>query len=59
MFLNSNRKRGCSKGSNIEKKKQKFRKYDNSYLNFGFTSTVIENVEHPQCVIYLKVIMLL
>lgn len=55
-FLSHSRKRDCSEVfSNIAKKKQKFRKYDDSYLNFGFTTTVVENVKHPQCVIYLKV----
>lgn len=54
-FLNSSRKRDCPEViSNIEKK-QKIRKYDDSYLNFGFTSTVVANVEHPQCVVCLKV----
>jgi len=43
--------------SNIEKKKQKFRKYNDSYLNFGFISTVVEKVEHPQYVICLKVMV--
>lgn len=55
-FLNSSKKRGCPEViSNIEKKKLKFRKYDDSYLNFGFTITIVENIEHPQCVICLKV----
>jgi zinc finger BED domain-containing protein 5/7/8/9 len=55
-FLSSSRKRDCSEvPSNMKKNKQKFRKYDNSYLNFGFITTVAENVEHPQCVICLKV----
>lgn len=55
-FLSSSRKCDCSEVlSNIEKKKQQFRKYDDSYLNFGFITTVAENVEHPQCVICLKV----
>ncbi|KAL4085309.1 hypothetical protein QTP88_027168 [Uroleucon formosanum] len=54
-FLNSSRKRDNPEViSNIEKK-QKIRKYDDSYLNFGFTSTVVANVEHPQCVVCLKV----
>lgn len=54
-FLNSSRKRDNPEViSNIEKK-QKIRKYDDSYLNFGFTITVVANVEHPQCVVCLKV----
>lgn len=36
------KKRDCSEvSSNIEKKKQKCRKYDYSNLNFGFTITVL------------------
>ncbi|XP_060878351.1 protein FAM200A-like [Metopolophium dirhodum] len=54
-FLNSSRKRDNPEViSNIEEK-QKIRKYDDSYLNFGFTSTVVANIEHPQCVVCLKV----
>lgn len=54
--MSSKRKSDCSEvPSNIETKKHKFRKYDVSYLNFGFTTTLVENVEHPQCVICFKV----
>ena len=33
----------------------KTRKYDSSYLNFGFTVAEREGVEHPQCAICCKV----
>ena len=35
--------------------RKKTRKYDSSYLNFGFTVAEKEGVEHPQCVICCKV----
>ncbi|KAG8300367.1 hypothetical protein J6590_077799 [Homalodisca vitripennis] len=34
----------------------KVRKYDNSYLSLGFTKTIINNQELPQCVICLAVL---
>lgn len=40
--------------SSIEKKKQIYRKHDDNYLNFGFTSTVVGIEEHFQCVICFK-----
>ena len=36
--------------------RKKTRKYDSSYLNFGFTVAEREGVEHPQCVICYKVL---
>ena len=36
--------------------RKKIRKYDSSYLNFGFTVVEREGVEHPQCVICCKVL---
>ena len=36
--------------------RKKTRKYDSSYLNFGFTVAEREGVEHPQCVICCKVL---
>lgn len=33
----------------------KVRKYDN-YLLFDFTNTVVNNEEHPQCIIFLQVL---
>ena len=41
---------------NKEKSGRKTRKYDSSYLNFGFTVAEREGVEHPQCVIFCKVL---
>ena len=32
-------------------RRKKTRKYDSSYLSFGFTVAERESVEHPQCVI--------
>jgi hypothetical protein len=37
-------------------KKQKCHKYDNSYLDFGFTSTDVNDKERPQCALCLKVL---
>ena len=36
--------------------RKKTRKYDSSYLNFGFTIAEKEGAEHPQCVICCKVL---
>ena len=36
--------------------KRKCRKYDDSYLDFGFTSTDVNDEERPQCVLCLKVL---
>jgi len=36
-------------------RKSKHRKYDESYMDYGFTYTVVENEERPQCVICFKV----
>ena len=35
---------------------KKARKYDSSYLNFGFAVAAKEGVEHPQCVICCRVL---
>jgi hypothetical protein len=44
----------CS--SQPEISKPKLRKYDESYLFFGFTSVVINGEERPQCVLCLSVL---
>ena len=36
--------------------RKKTRKYDSSYLNFGFTVAEKKGAEHPQCVICYKVL---
>ena len=36
--------------------RKKTRKYDGSYLNFGFTVAERGGVEHPQCAIWCKVV---
>jgi hypothetical protein len=35
-------------------KRPKYRKYDDCYLDFGFTSVEVNNEERPQCVLCLK-----
>lgn len=37
-------------------KRRKYRKYDDSYLNFGFTSVEVNHEERPQCVLCLKIL---
>lgn len=37
-------------------KRRKHRKYDDSYLNFGFTSVEVNHEERPQCVLCLKIL---
>jgi hypothetical protein len=37
-------------------KKRKNRKYDDCYLDFGFTSTEVDGEERPQCVLCMKVL---
>jgi hypothetical protein len=37
-------------------KKRKNRKYDDSYLDFGFTSTEVDGEERPQCVPCMKLL---
>ncbi|VVC26417.1 Hypothetical protein CINCED_3A022585 [Cinara cedri] len=56
-FLNikSTTKR-LNEDNNKEENKRKFRKYDNSYLDFGFTYTKIDNEERPKCGFCLKVL---
>lgn len=56
-FLNikSTTKR-LNEDNNKEENKRKFRKYDDSYLDFGFTYIKIDNEERPKCVICLKVL---
>jgi hypothetical protein len=36
--------------------KPKSRKYDKSYLSFGFTSVIINSQERPQCVLCLSIL---
>jgi hypothetical protein len=60
-FLNSNKpnradKESMSSTSGATVKKRKYRKYDDSYLEFGFTSTEINGEERPQCVLCMKVL---
>jgi hypothetical protein len=38
-------------------KKRKNRKYDDSYSDFGFTSTEVVGEERPQCVLSKKVLV--
>jgi hypothetical protein len=58
-LLNSNKsenKEGTSSTSGKSVKKRKNRKYDDCYLDFGFTSTVVVGEERPQCVLCMKVL---
>jgi hypothetical protein len=60
-LLNSNKrcesenKDGTSSTSGKSVKKRKNRKYDDSYLDFGFTTTKVDGEERPQCVLCMKV----
>jgi len=40
----------------VKKKISQFRKYDDNYLDLDFTYITIDNVEHLECVICLKVL---
>jgi hypothetical protein len=61
-LLNSNKhcesknKEGTSSTSGKSVKTCKNRKQDDSYLNFGFTSTEVDGEERPQCVLCMKVL---
>ena len=50
------KKRQVQLDANKQKSGRKTRKYDNSFLNFGFTVAEKEGAEHPQCVICYKVL---
>jgi hypothetical protein len=47
---------GTSSTSGNSVKKRKNRKYDDSYLDFGFTSTEVDVEERPKCVLCMKVL---
>ena len=50
-------KRQIEVDANKEKSgRKKTRKYNGSYLKFGFTITKREGVEHPQCFVCCKVL---
>jgi hypothetical protein len=61
-LLNSNKrcesenKVGTSSTSGKGVKKSKNRKHDDSYLDFGFTSTEVNGEERPQCDLCMKVL---
>jgi hypothetical protein len=63
-LLNSNKrcesenKEGTSSISGKTVKKRKNRKYDDSYFDFGFTSTEVDGEARPQCVLCMKVLAL-
>ncbi|XP_045483145.1 zinc finger BED domain-containing protein 5-like [Harmonia axyridis] len=52
----SNDSEEASTSGGREAKKRKYRKYDDSYLDFGFTSIEVNNEEKPQCVLCLKIL---
>ncbi|XP_067141820.1 zinc finger BED domain-containing protein 5-like [Centruroides vittatus] len=59
-FIQINRKRVEDSGKStkkIAKKRKKYRKYDDQYLDFEFTYASEENVELPQCVVCHKVLV--
>jgi hypothetical protein len=37
-------------------KRRKYRKYNDCYLDFGFTSVEVNNEERPQCVLCSKIL---
>jgi hypothetical protein len=61
MLLNSNKhcesenEEDTSSSSGKSVKKRKNRKYSDSYLDFDFTSTEVDDEERPQCVLCMKV----
>jgi hypothetical protein len=61
-LLNSNKRweseNEVGTSSNIGKsvKKSKNRKYDDSFLDFGFMSTGVDGEERPQCVLSMEVL---
>ena len=60
-FLNINKKYGTEEKDGERQtsgevvKKRKYRKYDNNYLDFGFTSIDDNQHERQQCVLCLNV----
>jgi Fe-S cluster assembly ATPase SufC len=52
----SENKEGTSPTSGKSEKKRKNLKYDDSYLDFGFTSTEVDGEEKPKCVLCLKIL---
>jgi hypothetical protein len=54
-FLNRPKRDNPEFDSSNTVRKSKHRKYDESYMDYGFTYTVVENEERPQCVICFKV----
>jgi hypothetical protein len=52
----SENKEGTSSTSGKSVKKRKNRKYDDSYLDFGFMPTEVDVEERPQCVLCIKVL---
>lgn len=62
-FLLNSHKRTCEDEESLPStsecktvKKRKDRKFDNSYLDFGFTSTEINGEKRPLCVLCMKVL---
>ena len=56
-IIQKNRKRSEGESSNVTLgKRKKYRKYDDQYLNFGFTCITKGHVELPHCVICHKVL---
>jgi hypothetical protein len=54
-FLNRPKRDNPEFDSSNTVRKLKYRKYHESYMDYGFMYTVVENKERPQCVICFKV----
>ncbi|CAG2059271.1 unnamed protein product [Timema podura] len=57
-FVNPNKKRKVEDTVpfSTDERKRKCRKYYKSYLDYSFTNTGVDNQEHPQCIVCLKVL---
>jgi len=55
-FLNTESKRKQNENISKEEHTRKFRKYDNNYLDFGFTYIKIDNEKRPKYSICLEVL---
>ncbi|KAL4720946.1 hypothetical protein ACJJTC_013058 [Scirpophaga incertulas] len=58
-YIERNRKRNENSGESSKgtvEKRKKYRKYDDQYLDFGFTYITKGNIEHPQCVVCHQVL---
>lgn len=54
---NAEYKKDAPQTSGRESRKRKYRKYDDSYLDFGSTSTNVKDDERSQCVLCMKILV--